>query len=1326
LLPLVAHYGKTIKAKEDPLGESGWMLSGSIAGGMTVWSDDRWPQYYLDTLSNPYSEPPNLDPASANYIQKITSDDLQQGTVGMLLSRPLQVKVMDHAWHPVPNVNVTFTVKAGGGSFSDGTTVKTAETNAQGIASVPFIAGKYTKDNPVFWWYDNHLTQPYPEQVGENLVDAYITSTRAPITTPFAVYGFPKTDSPYRVKNLHGDGLANSILFLSGFVSLIAEDAYGNPKSNIPLSFKLNDAEINSTPPNCSNPAYAQSSKKSYFIRLSEACVFQAPVWGTCADTQEQTVDMPSNHLGAQLEVMLGGVPDAKYKIEAACSPGAACRYYEYTCPQGQPCDYLDNGEPMLTYTHYTHYHCGESQLYLEAFYITDVYGYLKNAQKVVDPPTAPLTIPVMAKLYAIQNGHIVTDLESASVMFNNIASTVQSNGTYTANVPITIVGLNQIKIEGKATVDGTVKNAGPFNFPVYGVKINADPIPIIVTDEQGYTVQDTEIKYTILPAVPDPQPYRAMSAAVHIFKSEGGNDVLIETIRTETTGAGKATIGRGFKFDLGRTYKVQVVLNYGSGIEMRGERITLRYNDLYIEKEDEEFPTVTLRWNDYYPALGTKKIIVRGFESGGIPLNNVNVSFQVLVPVPSLGVSLTPSIASFTNGRAEFQISAIGLAPPLNNDPATGGNELKIKFFLLSPDGQPLGDIQETWYVKNNSNTSLKEVLDGTAVFVYDTATGDNHKGKTTSNAHKNCELDYVQMMINHIIPPLATPVKEENLRNTLWVDGVYGDNTKKAIEVLTTGGGMTFTDNNNRQFTITLVDDLKIRHRVAETDVNAPNILKKLARDYSGLDQNNLTEERGKVIDKDVLVGLNKSYADHHPIDHDDVGILELYENDDWDGDGISNYIEVENSSTHTDNSTVQVLFNPLAPDTSEAARKLLRSFSRGSYGIKAVRDTDTQQFLHFSSIGPGNISTPLQQNNYSQVEVSDGLRAPDVSRGYYYFWGADAEDSDNYANSDVIRILDAIGKEWDEKYPYLPLHKDAFERKDGLDNVTTAADDANIFPEGNRFGVHDLSRKGGVTRTNVAYSSYADWYNNDWNDHITHENGLDIDVRYMSTLNPEDSGWLVRRERRINFNNNTRDYYDKALTYELMKLFVQHGATTIYVDQTGRSGIVQLISGNTTATVATLTVGSMSATVRQAAEHHHHFHVAFERPYKPSGAINFTPVWNNAARVYEVTTDVIRDSLNLPLLWNTALNITARNEIGTLITTSVISFNDIWTGGGGVINDIRPSDMAGYQIATDNEGRLRFMVQKPVSGNTVTVTIGSVIGTATGTVSLDFTGL
>ena len=46
---------------EDPeTGESGWMLTGGIAGGMTAWSLDRWPEYYRTRLDIAASDAPPI------------------------------------------------------------------------------------------------------------------------------------------------------------------------------------------------------------------------------------------------------------------------------------------------------------------------------------------------------------------------------------------------------------------------------------------------------------------------------------------------------------------------------------------------------------------------------------------------------------------------------------------------------------------------------------------------------------------------------------------------------------------------------------------------------------------------------------------------------------------------------------------------------------------------------------------------------------------------------------------------------------------------------------------------------------------------------------------------------------------------------------------------------------------------------------------------------------------------------------------------------------------------------------------------------------------
>ena len=175
-----------------------------------------------------------------------------------------------------------------------------------------------------------------------------------------------------------------------------------------------------------------------------------------------------------------------------------------------------------------------------------------------------------------------------------------------------------------------------------------------------------------------------------------------------------------------------------------------------------------------------------------------------------------------------------------------------------------------------------MQEALNGEAVFVYDTSSAENHKGKTTGRTDNGREVDFVQKMINHILVPLRASANEADIKNTLTVDGYYGNDTRQAIEAIISGGtdptGSTIVDTN-------------ISHHIDEA--NSLNTFKKLAKDYSGINDADI----GKTITKEILVGINRVDTDRHPTNNPDIGIYELYLNDDWDGDGISNYIEVEN---------------------------------------------------------------------------------------------------------------------------------------------------------------------------------------------------------------------------------------------------------------------------------------------------------------------------------------------------------------------------------------------------------------------------------------------
>ena len=96
-------------------GESGWMLSGEIAGGCPV--DAVWLEtHFQNTLSHPYAGIVNNDPLSAAWLRKIAATDEQPiAAVNSVLHKPLAVFVADSKGTPVPDASVTFKIIAGGG-----------------------------------------------------------------------------------------------------------------------------------------------------------------------------------------------------------------------------------------------------------------------------------------------------------------------------------------------------------------------------------------------------------------------------------------------------------------------------------------------------------------------------------------------------------------------------------------------------------------------------------------------------------------------------------------------------------------------------------------------------------------------------------------------------------------------------------------------------------------------------------------------------------------------------------------------------------------------------------------------------------------------------------------------------------------------------------------------------------------------------------------------------------------------------------------------------------------------------------------------------------
>jgi hypothetical protein len=388
----------------------------------------------------------------------------------------------------------------------------------------------------------------------------------------------------------------------------------------------------------------------------------------------------------------------------------------------------------------------------------------------------------------------------------------------------------------------------------VYGVDITVPQKLLALVDESGYTVADLPITYTILPA-----DYQAVTAKVVITK-EGETDPFVY-ISGNTQGKDNkdtVTLAKGFWFDMASTYQAQVILNEGTGVEIRSDPITLAFAQIYIEKQDPAFPDSKLRWNDFYPALGGgKTIVIRGQDTQGNLLNTKKVKAQVEYPAIDK-VKVEPvSGTKFVDGRVAFKLSAVAgqdIAPSSATIPA-GIDFVKVRFDILSDNDIKEGEFFGFWNVKNNSNITLEEVLNGEAVFVYDESTAENHVGKTESIVTEDGQrrFDFVQELLNQVVSRKRS-VGDANY-TLIDESGVFNSATKAAIELFK----QHFNVNN-------------------DTINESKNSFNKLKKDYG------LTE-KDKIVDKETLVGVTKSDADvlinGTSGSSGDAGLYELYEN-------------------------------------------------------------------------------------------------------------------------------------------------------------------------------------------------------------------------------------------------------------------------------------------------------------------------------------------------------------------------------------------------------------------------------------------------------------
>ncbi len=618
--------------KENPeTGEAGYMLTGMIAGGMTAWGLDRWPEYYRNRMIYEYSGDTNDDPNAGVELVKVSITDMQTGVAGKLLDKPLQVVVRDDQGKPVVGASVIFTAKAGGGHFIDGSLRYEAKSNAIGVASAKYLLGTRTDANPAFW-LENGKT--YPQKVGENIISAALEQPLAKLTVfelpvPFTAYGLP--GEPAAIKLESSPDIRPAVLIWTGYLKASVFDAYGNPIANQLVTFEALPAIQTGK---CLQPM--TDNRQALLFNSSDPCTTShMALWGEClsAETTKQVLTQAD---GAYVNKMTGGWIYARYPF--AVSLGNLRDQIEIEVNN------FGDIHPTGTFGNCGRYNAGPSWDFVSSInYSVDANGNILNA-------AAPGgTVELNAQMYFIREEYInvtgcgtcpktedkpaqdwccsgiqgtrtfnysfemgnpsflfkVLDVDSEDWFDNVLEShygTYLGEGKFIYNHTV-LPGVNLIDAMGiveraEYPISGGIdcssrscvpnrtgsfsgQATNPFMIVVFGVTITTDPQIDMNLDEAGRSTCDISIKYDI-----QPHEYKTANAFLLVYRKEGNDpEELIAAIPTEGQGQSQAFIGRGFQFDENVDYTAQIVLNPNTRFEIKSPRIKLQRTEIRIDK---------------------------------------------------------------------------------------------------------------------------------------------------------------------------------------------------------------------------------------------------------------------------------------------------------------------------------------------------------------------------------------------------------------------------------------------------------------------------------------------------------------------------------------------------------------------------------------------------------------------------------------------------------------------------------------------------------------------------------------------------------------------
>ncbi len=600
-LELASWSGSGWRAIDNASGASGYFLSGALHGGATATGPQAWTLSFLASILSAQNGRAGVaDPAAVRKLLKVGGGDGQMGTVGQALDQSLSVVAVDADGIPVEGVAVTFNVTAGEGTVGGGKSTVVL-TDKSGTASTQLTLGQSTAVNPIY--VNLKPGDRSPTRVSQHLIDATADSKVGTIIidAPFDALAKPgRLARIDRVGNQVTTGLAANWVDTA---ELIVGDQYGNPLPNIEVSVQMDSVRV------CNSDRAQELFRPgavfdAVFGGGEYSCPVKSPVLGQCG---QSNISLTTHSDGG---VFVGVIQsnDWQGKNNVTATAGGVSKTLNYTANGFCPAAKQTQG---LSY----------AGIAISGRLIDTVGNNIsaalpgKEYKNAIEAVVTRYDFPYDVKsengrLYLAVHGFVQISRTDGKVNFEVSndgqagGATQVGKGTYQTKVTVgpkpgvhaVIAHGTGIKVELPTIVNNTLQvypdalNVDSSPLQVFSVKPTVSGVDPLVEGKIQLDSRNNSSSQLSLLFGALPKEYDTTDTSLDLYENQSWVGTVYGSL-----GSGKALIPRGQKFDAGKNYEAQLVLNRGSMVEMRSERYALPLRPRLISHIEATSPDLEL-----------------------------------------------------------------------------------------------------------------------------------------------------------------------------------------------------------------------------------------------------------------------------------------------------------------------------------------------------------------------------------------------------------------------------------------------------------------------------------------------------------------------------------------------------------------------------------------------------------------------------------------------------------------------------------------------------------------------------------------------------------